>query len=152
MNEMYDYLQEHNYISKNKNKNPLRQQELSEERAECISNKHDNIVKELKKENQELKKQVEELDKLTDKQAKTCDKALHVSLKQKSTIESYKYKIEDLKIQQTEFIEWLENKIHNCKYGEEKFADGDDLSYHYENELREEILSKYKEIIGGKHE
>lgn len=54
--------------------------------------------------------------------------------------------------QQKEFIEWLENKIHNCKYGEEKFADGDDLSYHYENELREEILSKYREIIGVKDE
>ena len=50
--------------------------------------------------------------------------------------------------QQKEFIDWLENEIENCKYGEENYADGDDMTYHNENELRKEILSKYKEIIG----
>ena len=60
-------------------------------------------------------------------------------------------KIKEYKIQQREFIDWLENEIENCKYGEENYADGDDMSYHNENELRKEILSKYKEIIGGKN-
>ena len=59
-------------------------------------------------------------------------------------------KIELLENQQKEFIEWLENEIENCKYGEENYADGDDMTYHNENELRKEILSKYKEIIGDK--
>ena len=45
-NKMYEYLLEHNYISKNENKNPLRQQELSKERAECIANKYNNLVEE----------------------------------------------------------------------------------------------------------
>lgn len=45
-NEMYEYLLEHNYISKNENKNPLRQQELSKERAECIANKYNSLVEE----------------------------------------------------------------------------------------------------------
>lgn len=59
-------------------------------------------------------------------------------------------KIELLENQQKEFIDWLENEIENCKYGEENYADGDDMTYHNENELRKEILSKYKEIIGDK--
>lgn len=56
-------------------------------------------------------------------------------------------KIKEYKIQQREFIDWLENEIENCKYGEENYADGDDMTYHNENELRKEILSKYKEIV-----
>lgn len=44
MSEMYKYLQEHNYISRNKNKNPFQQQELSKERAEAIANKCDNLL------------------------------------------------------------------------------------------------------------
>ena len=61
-----------------------------------------------------------------------------------------KKQLEDKENQQKEFIDWLENEIENCKYGEENYADGDDMSYHNENELRIEILSKYKEIIGEK--
>ena len=44
MSEMYKYLQEHNYISRNKNKIPFQQQELSKERAEAIANKCDNLL------------------------------------------------------------------------------------------------------------
>lgn len=57
---------------------------------------------------------------------------------------------QELKKQQKEFIEWLESEIKECKDAEEKYADGDDNSYYNNNELRIEILSKYKEIIGGK--
>lgn len=134
MNEMYNYLQEHNYISKNKNKNPLRQQELSKERAECIANKYDNLIKELQKENQELKKQLEKEEHLV-------DKAIHISLNQKSTIENYKYKIDVLKNQQKEFIEWLE------KESKELIRDAG-----YHQRICLEILEKYKEIVGDKDE
>lgn len=41
---MYEYLLNHNYISKNENKDPFRQQELSKERAEAISNFYENSV------------------------------------------------------------------------------------------------------------
>ena len=54
MNEMERYLEEHNYISRNKNKDPLRQQELSKKRAECISNKYNNLVEEKDKEIERL--------------------------------------------------------------------------------------------------
>ena len=58
-NKMYEYLLEHNYISKNENKNPLRQQELSKERAECIANKYNSLVEELQNNWNELKKWLE---------------------------------------------------------------------------------------------
>lgn len=57
MNRMYEYLQSHNYISKNDNKNPLRQQELSKERAEAIACKCENIIKE---KNQEFRNKLKE--------------------------------------------------------------------------------------------
>lgn len=63
-----------------------------------------------------------------------------------------KKQLEAKNIQQKEFIEWLESEIKECKDAEEKYADGDDNSYYNNNELRIEILSKYKEIIGGKDE
>ena len=75
-----------------------------------------------------------------------------LELNENSIVEDIYQKILGLKNQQKMFIEWLEKEIENCKYGEENYADGDDMSYYNENELRKEILSKYKEIIGGKYE
>lgn len=49
MNKMYNYLEEHSYISKNKHLNY--QFELTKERAECIANKYDNLINELQQEN-----------------------------------------------------------------------------------------------------
>lgn len=69
-NKMYDYLLEHNYISKNENKNPLRQQELSEERAKCIANKYNNLVKQLEQENKQLETNWNELKKLLEERIK----------------------------------------------------------------------------------
>lgn len=48
MNKMYEYLKNHAYISYNKKS--TYQFELSEERAECIANKYDNLTKELQQE------------------------------------------------------------------------------------------------------
>lgn len=56
MNDMYEYLKDHAYISKNKKSNY--QFELSKERAECIANKYDNLIKELQKENGALKEDI----------------------------------------------------------------------------------------------
>ena len=97
-----------------------------------------DLSKELQKENEELKKQLETVRKKYKFESKNRDKIWKILMKKET--------------QQKEFIEWLENEIENCKYGEENFADGDDMTYHNENELRKEILSKYKEIIGGKDE
>lgn len=95
----------------------------------------------LEKENQELKKQLENCYcNRTDCSARIKDSKKYDSLVQR------------IENQQKEFIEWLESEIKECKDAEEKYADGDDNSYYNNNELRIEILSKYKEIIGGKDE
>ena len=139
-NDMYDYLKEHAYISKNKKSNY--QFELSEERAECIANKFNSLVidlyqnqwlgriQDLEQENQELKKQL-----------------------------SNSHQIE---VQQKEFIKWLEKEIKTTqdrlnKYNEKvKNREETDIEY-YESiiderifDVYEKILSKYKEIIGCK--
>lgn len=57
MNEMYKYLKEHSYISRNKKSNY--QFELSSERAECIANKYESLINDLQQENQDLKEQLE---------------------------------------------------------------------------------------------
>ena len=139
-NDMYDYLKEHAYISKNKKSNY--QFELSEERAECIANKFNSLVidlyqnqwlgriQDLEQENQELKKQL-----------------------------SNSHQIE---VQQKEFIKWLEKEIKTTqdrlnKYNEKvKNREETDIEY-YESiiderifDVYEKILSKYKEIEGGR--
>ena len=139
-NDMYDYLKEHAYISKNKKSNY--QFELSEERAECIANKFNSLVidlyqnqwlgriQDLEQENQELKKQL-----------------------------SNSHQIE---VQQKQFIKWLEKEIKTTqdrlnKYNEKvKNREETDIEY-YESiiderifDVYEKILSKYKEIVGYK--
>lgn len=64
MNKMYEYLKEHNYISKNENKDPLRQQELSISRAKCIANKYDSLINEIQQENQLLKETINKIYEL----------------------------------------------------------------------------------------
>ena len=109
------------------------------------------IAKNLQQENEELKKQL--------KISETNEETYYLEIKgiaealelnENSIVEDIYQKILGLKNQQKMFIEWLEKEIENCKYGEENYADGDDMTYHNENELRKEILSKYKEIIGDK--
>ena len=114
----------------------------------------------LRLENQELKKQLEiseaneETYYLELRQIGEC-----LGLNKECIVENIYQKINEIKKQleakenqQKEFIEWLKNEINKCEYGEKNYADSDDMSYHNENELRKEILSKYKEIIGGKDE
>lgn len=142
-NDMYDYLKEHAYISKNKKSNY--QFELSEERAECIANKFNSLVidlyqnqwlgriQDLEQENQELKKQL-----------------------------SNSHQIE---VQQKEFIEYLEDKLNMCDgFLDTIKSDLEEISYAgrvsgktyiatqiMKNETAmkcyEEVLSKYKEIM-----
>ena len=150
-NDMYDYLKEHAYISKNKKSNY--QFELSEERAECIANKFNSLVidlyqnqwlgriQDLEQENQELKKQLH----------KSSLEIQHL-IEQDIDCPSNCDKLRRMKEQQKEFIEWLEAKIKNYELpltDENKKALGYTLPM---KGIYKEILSKYKEIIGGKHE
>ena len=60
----------------------------------------------------------------------------------------YKDKVEKLKNQQKEFIEWLEQNIENEKYCYLSADKNNQVRY----DIFSEILSKYKEIIGDKYE
>lgn len=131
-NDMYDYLKEHAYISKNKKSNY--QFELSEERAECIANKFNSLVidlyqnqwlgriQDLEQENQELKKQLSNSHQIG--------------------------------VQQNEFIEYLNKYIKErrrlSKLHKEYSLSEERLSA--QCHVLENVLLKYKEIIGVKDE
>ena len=93
--------------------------------ADCI--KINDLIIELSKENQELEKQLEEINKMIEKCAFV-------------NIEQVMLNYCGLLTQQKEFIEYLEYQVKL----QEKLND-----IHLATGF-EEILSKYKEIIGGK--
>ena len=107
------------------------------EKADC------QTVKSLLKENQELKKQVEE-----NKDNYNC------LLKQKEQFEYIMSKQVDYQGQKKEFIKYLEDEISKQKediFANSLTAEDIDLYIKRIKLLKmEEILQKYKEIIGGK--
>lgn len=68
MNKMYEYLKNHAYISRNKQSNY--QFELSEERAKCIANKHNSLIKDLKQENKQLKNNWNKLKEIMEEETR----------------------------------------------------------------------------------
>ena len=60
MNKMYEYLKEHAYVSEYKHSNY--KFELTKERAECIVNKHNNLIKDLEEENKRLNGAIQTYD------------------------------------------------------------------------------------------
>ncbi len=95
-----------------------------------------DLVLYLERENQSLNKQLEE-NKLNHKQLKDLDKI------EKSFIE--------LKNQQKEFIEYLERTIEELECDD---VDDEEMKGYLIQRIYtfKEVLSKYKEIIGGKDE
>ena len=159
-NDMYDYLKEHAYISKNKKSNY--QFELSKERAECIANKFSSLVidlyqnqwlgriQDLEQENQELKKQLEE--KIIS-EMKLKDELFNKIKEYQETYKDVRIEIKEYKKQQKEFIEWLENEIALWERKTYEIAiikdDTAVFVWKIKLELLKEVLSKYKEIVGG---
>jgi len=102
VNEMEDYLYNHNYISRNKNKNPLRQQELSVERASCIVQKYRTLTEEKDKEIERLNKEKDDLD--------DCNRHLYNENKKLNNIinELEKYHIKSMKnLENTEEFKYI---------------------------------------------
>lgn len=66
---MYEYLEEHAYISENKKSNY--QFELTRERAECIANKYNSLCEEKDKEIERLNSTIDELEKAFKEDIKT---------------------------------------------------------------------------------
>lgn len=96
-----------------------------------------DTFEEIHKENQELKKQLETVRKKYEVEAKTRDK-VYKMLRRKDS-------------QQKEFIEWLENYIDALKQQKET-VEGLDIGEEHILMILEEVLEKYKEIIGVKDE
>lgn len=91
------------------------------------------VLERTAKENQDLKKKLDELQTLYNNMFKChCNRV----------------QVETLLSQQKEFIEWLEQNIENEEYCYLAQNPGERCR----KDVFEEALSKYKEIIGGKHE
>ena len=89
----------------------------------------------IQQENQELKEQLE-----------VGKEQYNDLVEEKEELQEQLSNSHQIKTQQKEFIEWLEDGIRTLEMLEETF-----ILINYKNEIRiyKEILSKYKEIIGG---
>lgn len=102
---------------------------------ESSSKEQNLIISKLQQENQELKKRLETVRKKYEFEVKTRDK-VYKMLRRKDS-------------QQKEFIEWLESNLEALE-----MCDRELILTNNKKEIKayKEVLSKYKEIIGGKHE
>lgn len=107
------------------------------------------------KENQELKKQLEDINNFITKCGFVNVEQLalaYIGLQEQ--LEEWKELLNKFKIQQKEFIEWLENEIKLHENDIQNFKKDYKVYFSLINDLRvskakiEEILQKYKEIIG----
>lgn len=99
---------------------------------------------ELKKENQELKKQLEETKTNYEQEKYIVDKQTRQLTDEYKNTEHQTNKVEELKNQQKEFIEYLEKEKERCL----TFYSSTQCMYAYD--VFKDVLSKYKKIIGGK--
>lgn len=112
--------------------NELLFDELYEKTKDCGRVQFINLLMEKEREIKKLKKQLDELQTLYNNMFKChCNRV----------------QVETLLSQQKEFIEWLENEIKNSDICDVyvhgmKFNSAEKMIY-------KDILSKYKEIIGG---
>lgn len=143
LQEQLDYLRGGEYLNqlrfeRNMLQHVVDNNEVSKEDKEFIDMTHRNT--ELLEENQELKKQYCER---TDCSGRIKDSKQYDSLVQR------------VDNQQKEFIEWLENKIKYWEEQEQQWLNLGFMKFGGEANNKiifKKILSKYKEIIGGKDE
>ena len=148
--------------------------EMIEEENQKLKQKYLNVVADYETtmaENKELKKQLDTSNELVAQSVQTemklRDENNRLRKEYQDTYKDVRLEIKEYKTQQKEFIKWLEDKIQQQ---ETLIAENQEKSYFliYEDEkgslklssqkayirriILEEILSKYKEIIGGKDE
>lgn len=98
----------------------------------------------LLEENQELKKQLEETKTNYEQEKYIVDKQTRQLTDEYKNTEHQTNKVEELKNQQKEFIEYLEKEKERCL----TFYSSTQCMYAYD--VFKDVLSKYKKIIGGK--
>ena len=118
------------------NENELLFDELYEKTKDCGRVQFINLLMEKERENNELKKKLDELQTLYNNMFKChCNRV----------------QVETLLSQQKEFIEWLEDYIDALKQQKETI-EGLDIGEEHILMILEEVLEKYKGIIGGSNE
>ena len=109
--------------------------EMSNEYYKLLEEKMARLINK----NQELKKQLEDISE--ELELVRCD--LH---NRTSERDGYERELNECLSQQKEFIKWLENgieKVKNTEFFDERIQKAGLIAYN-------RVLSKYKEIIGGK--
>ena len=122
-------------------------QQLPKEDIETIQ----GYVEMIEEENQDLKKQLEEYIK---QNMKLKDELFDKRKEYQDTYKDVRIEIKEYKTQQKEFINYLENEIKLYENDIQNFKKDYKVYFSLINDLRvskakiEEILQKYKEIIG----
>ena len=115
-------------------------------------NYYKNMTSRLKKENQELNKQVEVSNELvaqgTLTEMKLRNEVNRWRKEYQDTYKDVRIEIKEYKTQQKEFIKYLEDEINKLvkEYGNYVYDDYSEEKGKYDS--YQEILQKYKEIIG----
>ena len=123
-------------------------QQLPKEDIETIQ----GYVEMIEEENQDLKKQ---LEKYIKQNIKLKDELFNKRKEYQYTYKDVPIEIKEYKTQQKEFINYLENEIKLYENDIQNFKKDYKVYFSLINDLRvskakiEEILQKYKEIIGG---
>lgn len=123
-------------------------QQLPKEDIETIQ----GYVEMIEEENQDLKKQLEEYIK---QNMKLKDELFDKRKEYQDTYKDVRIEIKEYKTQQKEFINYLENEIKLYENDIQNFKKDYKVYFSLINDLRvskakiEEILQKYKEIIGA---
>ena len=119
--------------------NELLFDELYEKTKDCGRVHFINLLMEKERENQELKKQLEEIksEPLTNRIGRIDSVIANIYSRNRT--------------HEKEFIEWLEDYIDTLKT-ESDSVEGLGICEYYTLLALEEVLEKYKEIIGGKDE
>ena len=126
-------------------------QQLPKEDIETIQ----GYVEMIEEENQDLKKQLEEYIK---QNMKLKDELFDKRKEYQDTYKDVRIEIKEYKTQQKEFINYLENEIKLYENNIQNFKKDYKVYFSLINDLRvskakiEEILQKYKEIIGVEYD
>ena len=138
------------YVEMIEEENQELELELSGYRKAILNNKE---MLGLKEQNQELRKQLEEYIK---QNMKLKNELFDKRKEYQDTYKDVRIEIKEYKTQQKEFINYLENEIKLYENDIQNFKKDYKVYFSLINDLRvskakiEEILQKYKEIIGGK--
>ena len=137
------------------NDNELLFDELYEKTKDCGRVQFINLLMEKERENNELKEYFEAAKEVAQEhkknEIKLKDRLEEQRKEYQETYKDVRVEIKEYKSQQKEFIEYLEDYIDALKQQKET-VEGLDIGEEHILMILEEVLEKYKGIIGGSNE